>query len=34
LGSKLITKEVLTKGLYDQLYNDTIKALELVKAAK
>jgi 2-dehydro-3-deoxyphosphogluconate aldolase/(4S)-4-hydroxy-2-oxoglutarate aldolase len=34
LGSKLITKDVLTKGLYDQLYNDTVKALELVKAAK
>jgi len=34
LGSKLITKYVLTKGLYDQLYNDTIKALELVKASK
>jgi 2-dehydro-3-deoxyphosphogluconate aldolase/(4S)-4-hydroxy-2-oxoglutarate aldolase len=34
LGSKLITKDVLTKGLYDQLYNDTVKALELVKSAK
>jgi 2-dehydro-3-deoxyphosphogluconate aldolase/(4S)-4-hydroxy-2-oxoglutarate aldolase len=34
LGSKLITKNVLTKGLYDQLYNDTVKALELVKSAR
>jgi len=34
LGSKLITKDVLTKGLYDQLYTHTLEALKLVKAAK
>jgi len=34
LGSKLISKEVLEKRLYEQLYNDTIKAFELVKSAR
>ena len=33
MGSKLITKEILEKRQYDQLYTDTIKAIELVKAA-
>jgi 2-dehydro-3-deoxyphosphogluconate aldolase/(4S)-4-hydroxy-2-oxoglutarate aldolase len=33
-GSKLISKEVLEKRLYDQLYNDTIKAFELIKSAR
>ncbi|MCO5946849.1 bifunctional 4-hydroxy-2-oxoglutarate aldolase/2-dehydro-3-deoxy-phosphogluconate aldolase [Mucilaginibacter flavidus] len=33
MGSKLITKEILEKRQYDQLYNDTIKAIEMVKAA-
>ena len=34
LGSKLITGDILTKGLYDQLYADTKKALQLVQAAR
>jgi 2-dehydro-3-deoxyphosphogluconate aldolase/(4S)-4-hydroxy-2-oxoglutarate aldolase len=33
MGSKLISKDVMDKKLYDQLYTDTIKAIELVKAA-
>jgi 2-dehydro-3-deoxyphosphogluconate aldolase/(4S)-4-hydroxy-2-oxoglutarate aldolase len=33
MGSKLISKDVLDNRLYDQLYNDTLKALELVKTA-
>jgi len=33
MGSKLITTEVLEKKLYQQLYTDTVKALELVKTA-
>jgi 2-dehydro-3-deoxyphosphogluconate aldolase/(4S)-4-hydroxy-2-oxoglutarate aldolase len=33
MGSKLISKEILEGRLYDQLYNETVKALELVKAA-
>ncbi|HEY9003742.1 MAG TPA: bifunctional 4-hydroxy-2-oxoglutarate aldolase/2-dehydro-3-deoxy-phosphogluconate aldolase [Mucilaginibacter sp.] len=34
LGSKLITHEVLEKQLFDQLYIDTQKALDIVKAAR
>lgn len=33
MGSKLISKDVMDKKLYDQLYTDTVKAIELVKAA-
>jgi len=33
LGSKLISKDVLENQLYDELYEQTVKALELVKAA-
>lgn len=33
-GSKLITKEVLEKRLYDQLYMDTTKAFELIKSGR
>ncbi|MDB5007196.1 MAG: bifunctional 4-hydroxy-2-oxoglutarate aldolase/2-dehydro-3-deoxy-phosphogluconate aldolase [Mucilaginibacter sp.] len=33
MGSNLISKEILYGRLYDQLYSDTVKALELVKAA-
>ena len=33
MGSKLISNDVMNKKLYDQLYTDTIKAIELVKAA-
>ncbi|MEO6632839.1 MAG: bifunctional 4-hydroxy-2-oxoglutarate aldolase/2-dehydro-3-deoxy-phosphogluconate aldolase [Mucilaginibacter sp.] len=33
MGSKLISKEVLERRQYDQLYTDTVKAIELVKAA-
>ena len=33
VGSKLISKDILDNRLYDQLYTDTVKALELVKAA-
>ena len=32
LGSKLISKEVLENRLYDQLYEQTVKAIELVKS--
>jgi 2-dehydro-3-deoxyphosphogluconate aldolase/(4S)-4-hydroxy-2-oxoglutarate aldolase len=34
IGSKLISKQVLDEQLYDQLHSDTLKALELVNAAK
>lgn len=34
IGSKLISRNVLEKRLYDQLYNDTLKALELVQMSK
>lgn len=34
MGSKLISRNVLDKRLYDQLYNDTLKALELVQLSK
>jgi 2-dehydro-3-deoxyphosphogluconate aldolase/(4S)-4-hydroxy-2-oxoglutarate aldolase len=33
MGSKLISSDVMNKKLYDQLYTDTVKAIELVKAA-
>ncbi|MDP9077475.1 MAG: bifunctional 4-hydroxy-2-oxoglutarate aldolase/2-dehydro-3-deoxy-phosphogluconate aldolase [Bacteroidota bacterium] len=33
MGSKLISKEIIEKRQYAQLYTDTIKAIELVKAA-
>jgi len=33
-GSKLITKDVLEKKLYEQLYADTLKAFELIKSAR
>jgi|SRR6185503_2209968 len=33
-GSKLITKDVLEKHLYDQLYANTVKAFELIKSAR
>jgi 2-dehydro-3-deoxyphosphogluconate aldolase/(4S)-4-hydroxy-2-oxoglutarate aldolase len=34
MGSKLISRNVLDKRLYSQLYNDTLKALELVQLSK
>ncbi len=34
LGSKLITREILERQLFDQLYIDTQKALDIVKAAR
>ena len=34
LGSKLITKDIMAKALYDQLYLDTVEALKLVQAAR
>lgn len=34
MGSKLISKNVLDNKLYDQLYTDTLKALELVQLSK
>ena len=34
MGSKLISKQVLDDRLYDKLYADTIKALELVQLSK
>jgi len=34
MGSKLITKEILQNKLYDQLYADTVKALELVQSSR
>ncbi|MGZ3874327.1 MAG: bifunctional 4-hydroxy-2-oxoglutarate aldolase/2-dehydro-3-deoxy-phosphogluconate aldolase [Mucilaginibacter sp.] len=33
MGSKLVSKEIMDKQLYDKLYTDTIKAIDLVKAA-
>lgn len=34
MGSKLISKQVLQGKLYDQLYADTVKALELVRSSR
>ena len=34
MGSKLISNNVLDNKLYDQLYNDTVKALQLVQLSK
>jgi 2-dehydro-3-deoxyphosphogluconate aldolase/(4S)-4-hydroxy-2-oxoglutarate aldolase len=34
MGSKLVSRNVLDKRLYTQLYNDTVKALELVQLSK
>ena len=34
MGSKLISKHVLENKLYDQLYNDTVKLLEMVQTSK
>ena len=34
MGSKLISRNVLEKRLYDHLYNETLKALELVQLSK
>ena len=34
MGSKLITKQILQDKLYDQLYADTVKALELVQSSR
>jgi 2-dehydro-3-deoxyphosphogluconate aldolase/(4S)-4-hydroxy-2-oxoglutarate aldolase len=34
MGSKLISKKTLDERLYDQLYKDTIEALELVQLSK
>jgi len=34
MGSKLITKDILSSGSYNQLYLDTIEALKLVQAAR
>lgn len=34
MGSKLISKQVLDERLYEQLYADTVKALELVQLSK
>jgi 2-dehydro-3-deoxyphosphogluconate aldolase/(4S)-4-hydroxy-2-oxoglutarate aldolase len=34
MGSKLISKSVLENRLYSQLYNDTIKLLEMVQTCK
>ncbi len=33
IGSKLISKDILNNRLYDQLYTDTVNAIELVKTA-
>jgi 2-dehydro-3-deoxyphosphogluconate aldolase/(4S)-4-hydroxy-2-oxoglutarate aldolase len=33
IGSKLISKDILENRLYDQLYTDTVNAIELVKTA-
>ena len=33
IGSKLISKDILDNRLYDQLFDDTVKAIELVQAA-
>lgn len=32
MGSKLISKDVLDKKLYDQLYEDTVRAIDLVQS--
>jgi len=34
MGSKLITKDILKHKLYDQLYHDTINALQLIQVAR
>jgi 2-dehydro-3-deoxyphosphogluconate aldolase/(4S)-4-hydroxy-2-oxoglutarate aldolase len=34
MGSKLITKDIMSTGSYDQLYLDTQKALQLAKTAR
>ncbi|MBB5394976.1 bifunctional 4-hydroxy-2-oxoglutarate aldolase/2-dehydro-3-deoxy-phosphogluconate aldolase [Mucilaginibacter sp. AK015] len=34
MGSKLINRNILDERLYTQLYNDTLKALELVQLSK
>jgi 2-dehydro-3-deoxyphosphogluconate aldolase/(4S)-4-hydroxy-2-oxoglutarate aldolase len=34
MGSKLITKEILQNELYNQLYDNTVDALELVKTSR
>lgn len=34
MGSKLITKQVMENQLYDQLYADTLKAIELVQTSR
>jgi 2-dehydro-3-deoxyphosphogluconate aldolase/(4S)-4-hydroxy-2-oxoglutarate aldolase len=34
MGSKLISKNVLEHRLYDQLYSDTVKLLEIVQACR
>ncbi len=34
MGSKLITKEILEKRAYDQLYTSTVHALELIQSAR
>jgi len=34
MGSKLITKDILKNKLYDQLYADTVTALELVQSSR
>ena len=34
MGSKLITKQILQDKLYDQLYSDTVTALELVRSSR
>jgi 2-dehydro-3-deoxyphosphogluconate aldolase/(4S)-4-hydroxy-2-oxoglutarate aldolase len=34
MGSKLITRNVLENKVYNQLYTDTLHALQMVKAAR
>ncbi|MGJ1391349.1 bifunctional 4-hydroxy-2-oxoglutarate aldolase/2-dehydro-3-deoxy-phosphogluconate aldolase [Sphingobacterium spiritivorum] len=34
MGSKLISQEVMEKGLYDELYDNTVLALQLVQESK
>lgn len=34
MGSKLISKDVLKNRLYDQLYTDTVTALQIIKSVK
>ncbi|MEO6852058.1 MAG: bifunctional 4-hydroxy-2-oxoglutarate aldolase/2-dehydro-3-deoxy-phosphogluconate aldolase, partial [Mucilaginibacter sp.] len=34
MGSKLITKDILKNKLYDQLYTDTVNALQLVQSGR